>query len=207
MICTCAPFLCLPGPARAASAPVPVSSVRVVSKASSSKRVAAIPLATIEGFASKLAGVPVTISCENDAEIHAAGADDDDGYTLYSQDWTTGVMVPVFAPVIHLRVVLCDLLAHLSTPVLRDPPAFWTFHGARYLPQDGDALLTLIHETQHIALDSADECLVEQTALANAWQLVRLFKLPAFEVPWLLTGMAEADAELGAAYHPTAGVC
>lgn len=68
-----------------------------------------------------------------------------------------------------------------------------------------DALdyLVLEHEALHIALATTDECLVEQAALANIWQTVRRFRLPARLARFVLANVAIADRDrLGPQYHP-----
>ena len=69
-------------------------------------------------------------------------------------------------------------------------------------------MLVIAHEAEHIALASPNECLVERTALANVWQVIRRFRLPAARARWALTHAKDADHSLGAVYHPDAnGAC
>lgn len=132
-----------------------------------------IPLATINAYASQFAGTPVTISCEADATFPRGLA----GYTVF----VGGQVVPL----VHLPSSTCARLEHIDT-------------ASTIVPAD---VLALAHEATHVALDSMDECLVETTALANDWQLVRLFKLAAWRARAILAGAVRVDAELPAVYR------
>lgn len=57
------------------------------------------------------------------------------------------------------------------------------------------------HEAEHIAMESLDESCVEKTALANVWQFVRLFKLPAREDNTILSNVAYDDSLWAPIYH------
>lgn len=61
------------------------------------------------------------------------------------------------------------------------------------------ALLTALHEAEHVALNSEDECLVEKTALAKLPTLLRQF----FPAQWraMLASARAFDGQLPAEYH------
>jgi hypothetical protein len=61
------------------------------------------------------------------------------------------------------------------------------------------ALLTALHEAEHVALHSTDECLVEKTALAKLPTLLRQF----FPAQWrsMLASARAFDGGLSAEYH------
>jgi hypothetical protein len=128
-----------------------------------------IPLATIESYASQRAGVAITISCDPRSSF-AVGVE---GTVYFDEDGR-----PI--PVIHLPVDTCSRLEH-SDRAQTIIPADW---------------LTLEHEATHIRLASTDECLVETTALANTWQLLRLFRLAAWRAQAIVAGLRYADAQL-----------
>lgn len=92
-----------------------------------------------------------------------------------------------FDGVIHLQPWICTALANPTTS--QQDVAF--------------AMLALQHEATHILLNSSDEGLVECTAFLNRWQLVRLFKLPAWQARWLMAGevLAHRDGWRPPAYR------
>jgi hypothetical protein len=139
-----------------------------------------IPLPVIEGYASQVAHTQTVISCDAPSTFDTGEL----GYVV----WVDGIIVAR----IHLPTPTCQRLMHADTGQL-DPADF----------------LTLEHEAQHIALYSQDECLVEQTALANVWPLVRLFRLAAWRTRTILGGLRAVDARMPAAYHadPVTGAC
>lgn len=61
------------------------------------------------------------------------------------------------------------------------------------------ALLTALHEAEHVALNSEDECLVEKTAMAKLPTLLRQF-FPAQWRPMLASARA-FDGHMPAEYH------
>lgn len=132
-----------------------------------------ITLAVVNSYASQFAGTPITISCDPASTFPAGWLGD----VLF----VGGQVVPV----IHLPAPTCARLEHLDT-------------GNTIVPAD---VLTLAHEATHIALDSTDECLVETTALANEWGLLRLFKLAAWRARAVLAGAAYVDAHLLPVYR------
>lgn len=105
-----------------------------------------IPLPVIAGYASVIAGQPVTIVCDTPSDKSGEVHFDDES--------------------IHLTPGECSTLEAVG-------------QSARINTLTGFAMLVLQHEAEHLALNSADEGLVECTAVENRFQLVRLFKLPA----------------------------
>ena len=101
---------------------------------------APITISTVEGYASQIAGSPVTIACDS--------PDTEGGHVQ-------------FDGVIHLDPWVCTALTKLNDT---STVAY--------------SMLALQHEATHILLNSADEGLVECTAITNRYQLVHLFKLP-----------------------------
>lgn len=130
-----------------------------------------IPLPTLEGIASQYSGTPTSISCESPVTF----APDLLGFVRF----VDGQVVAT----IHLPASTCSSLEHIDKGDIT--------------PLD---VLTLVHEATHISLDSTDECVVETTALANAWQVVRQLKLPAWRTRAILAGLPSADQELQPAY-------
>jgi hypothetical protein len=125
-----------------------------------------IPLVTIAAYASAIAGTPIQIACD------IPPASPYDGFVYF----------PGGIPerVIHLRPGICIRLEHADTSLAIAPSDF----------------LVLTHEAMHIATGSLDECGVERLALANVWQLVRLFRLAAWRVNVILGGAGLADASM-----------
>lgn len=129
-----------------------------------------VPLAALEGIASQYSGTPTSISCDAPATLPL----DSLGYVHF----VDGKVVAV----IHLPRATCASLEHLDD-------------GAFVVPLD---VLTLTHEATHIQLNSPNECVVERTALANAWQFVRRFGLSARRARWIMDGLPNADAQIAA---------
>lgn len=178
-------LLWLPPNAHAGQAPAPATNIQVITGASARASTANVSVTQLEAMATKLAGVPVTLSCETPDVIAAGFGPIKAG--LQIDGYTVSDALGVFQPVIHMRQGYCLDLERLPS--------------RNHDPHDGDALLTLIHESMHIGLESSDECQVERVAIANGWQLLRQFGLPARDVPRLLAGMRQFDRALPAVYH------
>lgn len=131
-----------------------------------------LDLPTLQSIASQAAGTPVAISCDAPSTFDPGVL----GYVIFID----GVVVPM----IHLPRATCTRLEHADTGDLA--------------PSD---FLTLTHEATHIATGSQNECDVERSALANAWQVVRLFRLAAWRARAILAGLRQADAHLMPEYH------
>lgn len=136
---------------------------------------AMISLATIDQYASQVAGTPVAIVCSTKMTPGDYGA------VYFSADGSP-------QPTIYLRKSMCNDLRHAD----RD---------RRITSDTSLAMLALTHECEHIALRSQDETLVERTAIRNRWQMVKLFKLPSSIARYLMGGMVDQDAALPAVYH------
>lgn len=134
-----------------------------------------IPITQVATYASQVAKQPVTIVCSRSL-----------GPDIQGQVWFDSDGTP--QPVIYLRYGLCNALTHAdqSGSVSSDTAL---------------AMLTATHEAEHIALASTDEARVEATALANRWQLVRLFRLPSWIARWVMDTEVVEDSLLPANYH------
>jgi hypothetical protein len=132
-----------------------------------------ITLAILEADASQIAGTPTSIRCD------APSTFDQDvlGYVIF----VDGQVVAK----IHLPQPTCRRLQRLDTTNTID----------------ASDVLVLEHEATHVALNSQNECLVEATALANEWQLVRLLRLAAWRAKAILAGAAYVDAHMPSPYH------
>ena len=138
--------------------------------------------APITAAASSIAGVPIQVDCRPSHLM--IGRDLGFVYIRYG--------IPDHT--IVLDAGICRRLAH---PLVS---------------QGFDALDMVIvaHEATHIALATTDECVVEQSALKNVWQVVRRFKLPAWLARWELANASIASAKrLPAQYQidSTTGAC
>lgn len=147
-----------------------------------------IAIQTVAAFASQVAGVPVTLSCEADASFPTstgagiAGASFPlDGFVLRGID---GNIVRV----LHVRQSLCDAAIATTKP------------HAEISSDSGRALAVIDHEATHVRLNSLDEAAVECAASQNAWQLVRLFKYPARVAQLLLASMAAHHQKIVSLY-------
>lgn len=130
----------------------------------------------ITAHASHIAGQPVSIVCSKHMPT------DDYGLVYWNSDGTP-------QPVIYLRYSMCTALKHAD-------------QGADVSSDTALAMLAVTHEAEHIALASKNEALVEKTAIQNRWQMIRLFKLPAWISRFLMGAMLNEHADLPAAYHP-----
>jgi hypothetical protein len=140
-----------------------------------------IDLPTLNAYASQIAGRPVSIHCDTPAVYAYQFKGDTAGVAGF-----TVSVSGVFQGVIHLPKATCGRLQRIA-------------QGADTIdPLD---VLTLMHEATHIALASTDECVVEASAYANVWQLIRQFRLPTWRIRSLFYGMAYADTHLAPNYH------
>lgn len=136
--------------------------------------------APIVAAASAIAGVPIQVVCRPSREM----LDHDLGFVYIRHGIPDHTIV--------LDAGVCRRLAH--------PRA--TF--------DALDMLVVAHEASHIALASTDECVVQQSALKNLWQVVRRFRLPAWLARWELANASIASAtRLPASYNldPSTGAC
>lgn len=148
-----------------------------------------IPLTTIQGYASTLAGQPIVISCDSDVSLGA-----DAGYVILGQ---TGTQT------IHIAKSACAAVENIEAPgsQMRNTSAFFTFGGKRADTDGGTGLIVIEHEVMHAVLQSADEGLVECTAFQNRWAFVRLFHFPAWIANEEMAGMAWNHSQMPAAYR------
>ncbi len=127
----------------------------------------------IVAIASEVAGRPVAVNCDDPSTF--------DKNVLGIVLFVNGSVVAT----IHLPTGVCRRLATLATSD----------------SIDSMDVLAFSHEIQHVALDSTDECIVEKTAVANAWQVVRRMKLAAWRAKVVMSGLADADAALTPNYR------
>lgn len=131
-----------------------------------------IAMSEIVQWASDLAGEPVSINCTTKLEPGVWGQ-------TYSTTEDDGVTLDFLAE-IDLRLDLCGALRHATTFEWIDTTT-------------AEAMLSLTHEAMHIRLRSGCESLVEATALANRWQLVKRFKLGALEARFVMDQEVHVD--------------
>lgn len=148
-----------------------------------------IPLATIAGYASQIAGRTVTITCVSDASMLTG----DDGYT---QPLSSGLIPGI----VYLKHSECRTLEHANRKQVRYPTAFISFNGKRADVDLGSALAVLEHETLHVALQTTDEGLVECSSYRNRWAFLKLFRFPRWVASMELAGMAWHHEQMPAAY-------
>lgn len=171
--------------AEAAPKPVPASSVRVFSKRTTVAQPAPLTLPQLAEMAGLVVGrSDLTISCD---QADTPGTDgetmdfDADGEVFYAADGT-------LSPVIHMKADICWDAQTANRHRDPNPAAYFTYGGSRY-DNSGPAFLVLLHEALHVALQQADEGIVECSAVTNAWPLVRQLGLPAWESKIMLVGM------------------
>jgi hypothetical protein len=148
-----------------------------------------IDLQTLESYASQIARTSVTISCDAPSTFATSTSTEvvngvPRAVTSKVQGYTVSVN-SVFLGVIHLPKPTCTRLLHTDDGNVIDPAD----------------MLVLTHESLHIGLASADECLVEAAAMQNEWSLLRLFRVAAWRARAILAGAAAVDAQMPAAYH------
>lgn len=149
----------------------------------------------ITGYASSLAGRPVTVTCDRDQSF----TDGLLGYTLYD---STGYVYPV----IYLPASTCNRLNVLASPrrhgVIdgRQGRAVASVAASVTDLPDGSAVDTLIHEATHIREQSTDEARVECDSYRNRWSAVRLFRLSAARSGEIMRGMKAAHESSLASY-------
>lgn len=150
--------------------------------------------ATLNRYASQLAGEPVTIACERDSRFQDGAGE----YVYYDGDTLT------FDSVIHLPRKTCNALYRLVSRDSRRLPTsaagLVTNGGAPVDLPDGRAVHVLLHGATHIRESSSDEGRVECDTYRNGWQAVRLFGFPASEARQILRGMTVAHRESRADY-------
>ena len=148
-----------------------------------------IDLPTLESYASRLARTSVTISCDAPSTFATSTSTEVvNGVPRVVTSTVQGYTVSVdgvFLGVIHLPKPTCTRLMHADDGNLVDPAD----------------MLVLAHESLHIGLASADECVVEATAMKNEWSLLKLFRLAAWRARAILAGASAVDAQMPAAYH------
>lgn len=136
-----------------------------------------IPLATIAGYASQIAGQPITINCVPDATM--AG---DDGFTQYGATMT-------ILPILTVKQSVCAEVEAINKQP-RYPTSFITYGGKRADVDGGSGLEVIEHELMHVMLQSSDEGLVDCSVYQNRWAFVKLFRFPSWIANVEMAGMA-----------------
>jgi hypothetical protein len=154
----------------------------------------AFTLATLDRYASALAGESVTVDCRS----QWVRGGDVLGYVEF--DAATGR----FIPTIHLPARACKRLETLGVRVVtRSSEAEESISAGGPIMDypDGEAVLALEHEALHILTNSRDESYVECLAYRNRWSVVRLFKLAAWKARTILWGMKATHLETPSSYR------
>lgn len=134
-------------------------------------------------------GVPVVISCDTPGVLSPL-----DGHTLEPENdgqvWRVDPLdgTSPIRNVIHVSTDTCWAAQTVIRKRNPDPESYFTYKNQRVDGTSGPALEVLLHEAFHVALQSADEGVVECAAAQNAWPLVRQFGLPAWEAKMVLVG-------------------
>lgn len=123
----------------------------------------------VVGYASQLAGAPVSVACHRDQSFERGVL----GYTLYED----GVVYPT----IYLPASTCNRLNNLTAANLRivdrRPHRVTESADAAIDLPDGSAVDTLVHEATHILEQSTDEARVECDSYRHRAKALRLFDL------------------------------
>jgi hypothetical protein len=70
-----------------------------------------------------------------------------------------------------------------------------------FAPLAGLGMLVMLHESEHVALHSSDECVVERAAMAKLPQLLGSSGFTTSDEAQALAAATSSDAGLPAAYH------
>lgn len=153
-----------------------------------------IPLATIEANISKIAGTPITISCESAAIFPAA----DQGFVTYGADGTTILRV------IHIKQSDCYAAEHIDHHRQRHPAGYTTLTHSSQRVDDGPdstALGVILHEAFHIKLQTADEGVVECASWHARGAFVKLFGFKPWITHIIMAGITWRHDYLPPAYR------
>lgn len=150
-----------------------------------------ITLATLDQYASQVAGTPVVIECDAPAQMVPGDA----GFVLRGADGS-------ILNIIHISTDECAKAESVDRPRARNLPRYFLDDADQRADLiSGPPLEVILHEAMHISLQSLNEGLVECTAFQNSWALVRLFKLPAWVANTVLAGIAWRHEQLTGIYR------
>lgn len=153
---------------------------------------ALIPITTIAMYASNVAHVQLTISCDPDLTFPS-------GWEGYVDRMPDGGVIPV----IHVRRSTCVAAEDSLHSRLHNPGGWFNLPDGGRVDNGPDAiaLLAILHEAMHVSLQSSDEGQVECTAWQNRWAFVKQFGFPAWVAGIVMNGMTWYHLSMPANYR------